>query len=99
MKKLLLALALVCASAHADYVAQLQSGYLRLADAPCTHEKVLVLLQDHFKSQFRQAWMVHNGWELQACWIVSGPGEVTVIDQDGDGGVIEFVAFKKVGGV
>jgi hypothetical protein len=97
MRSLVIAALLAAGPAMADYVLKTESGYIRLQDAPCTHAKVLDLLRPQFHSEFRHGYLVFKGKQLAACWIFKD-GEVTIIDEEGDGGSVPVDAFKKVSG-
>lgn len=90
--------AFVAFPASADYALQAAGVFVRLTDQPCTDKEVLSLIRPEHQSKFRAGEVKTNRKTLALCWIVSGPGEVTVIDSEGDGGTLPMASFKKVSG-
>lgn len=108
MKKVLMAaiaaISLVGAvSAHAENVNALvyEAQDLRVTITPeaCTSPKVLAMIEDEFKANFRAGNVVWHGQRLKMCWTVLPNGFVLIADETGDSGTIPLSEFKPNYGV
>lgn len=94
MKHLLLCAALVAVPAFADdLVARQGEDSVRLAEAPCTSERVLGQLPASMHGDFRAASAVVGGQTFTACWRLAGNAAFLVYE-DGDQGVIPMDELK-----
>ncbi len=99
MKAALILAAMLVGTAHAGYVYRTDGLTLHLMDSPCTNAKVLDLLLDKYKTEFKQGVATVNGRQISLCWIESGKNEVTIIDEEGSGAALNISAMKKVSSV
>lgn len=95
MRTLLICAALAAAApAFAqDLVARQGNDSVRLADTPCTSERVLGRLQPQQKEEYRQASATVDGQNFQACWRPMG-GAAHLMYEDGDQGLIPIQDLK-----
>ena len=96
MRKLAVVLALVASHAYADMAFKAEGIEMRLKEGKCTHPKVLALLKDEWVPRFRQGELIYQGKPLQMCWTVSRPGQVVIVDEDGDAAEVPQGVFKEV---
>lgn len=89
--------ALAAGSALADLVAENGRDSLRLAQAPCSNEKVLALIREEHRDKFKAAVANVAGQRYAACWADPGEGAYVVIYEDGDLGVVPITAFVERG--
>lgn len=95
MKALILCAALAAAPAFADdLIARQGEDSVRLGDAPCTSEQVLVRLQPQTHEDFRAATAVFQGRSFVACWRPVGSMAV-LIYEDGDQGIIPLADLRR----
>lgn len=75
------------AKAALNYRAETPSGTvgLRLSEAPCTYEKVLVHIKPEFHSMLKAAILTYGGRDWQACYIE--------MDMPGPTGKVEAMIF------
>ena len=73
-------------------VYNLDGNSIRLYATTCTYTSVLSLIRDDIKAtrEFMKASVLWKGKLFEACWTVSSPTEVIILDQDGDSGFIPF---------
>ena len=87
----------VGAEAVAALVYQIEGLKITILSAPCTDPTVLNLIQESFRSAFREANVVFKGEFLHACWTYDPAQDVVVIiDQTGDNGGIPLSVFQPV---
>lgn len=96
MRIIAVVLALVATQASAELSFKGDGIEMRLLDRACTHPKILALLKDEWKPRFQQGQLVYHGRPLQMCWAEIRPGQVVIVDEDGDGAEVPKSAFKKV---
>ena len=89
-------LALVATQAYADMAFKAEGIEMRLKSQKCSHPKVLALLKDEWVDRFRQGELIYQGRRLQMCWTVSQPGQVVILDEDGDAAEVPMGVFKEV---
>jgi hypothetical protein len=94
MKHLLLCAALVAVPALADdLVARQGDDSVRLAESPCTSERILAQLPAGMHGDFKAASAVVEGKNFVACWRAAGNAAFLVYE-DGDQGVIPMDELK-----
>jgi hypothetical protein len=95
----ILAAALLCASfsAGADLVAENGRDSLRLAQAPCSNEKVLALIREEHRDKFKAAVANVAGQRYAACWADPGEGYYITIFEDGEVSVLSITIFVERG--
>lgn len=94
MKLILLCAALAAAPAMAgDLVGRHGGDTVRLADRPCTSERVLGLLEPQLQPQYKAASAVVQGQTFAACWRKTG-GVAHLLYEDGDQGIVPLVELK-----
>ena len=89
-------LALVATQAYADMAFKAEGIEMRLKSQKCSHPKVLALLKDEWVPRFRQGELIYQGRPLQMCWTVSQPGQIVILDEDGDAAEVPMGVFKEV---
>ncbi len=96
MKALILCAAVVVAPvAFADdLIARQGEDSVRLTDAPCVSEQVLVRLAPQAHETLRAATAVFQGRNFAACWRPVG-GMAVLIYEDGDQGIIPLEQLKR----
>jgi hypothetical protein len=100
MRSLLIAALLAAGPALADDMVFQGDGFLvRLEPTACLHENVLDKIKPEHHGAFRHGYVIVRGKTLNLCWTVAQPGEITVIDQDGDVGGLPISGFKRAGGI
>jgi len=87
----------VDAKAEDTMVYNLDGNSIRLYATACTYTSVLSLLREDIKAtrELMKASVLWKGKLIEACWTVSSPTEVIILDQDGDSGFIPFNRFVK----
>jgi hypothetical protein len=94
MRFVLLCAALAAAPAMAgDLVARQGGDTVRLADGPCTSERVLAMLEPQLHSQFKAATAVVQGNNFAACWRKTGAA-AHLLYEDGDQGIVPMSDLK-----
>ena len=94
MRFVLLCAALAAAPAMAgDLVGRQGGDTVRLADGPCTSERVLGMLEPQLHSQFKAATAVVQGNNFAACWRKTG-AVAHLLYEDGDQGIVPMSDLK-----
>lgn len=96
MRKFAVVLALVASHAYADMSFRGEGIELRLLSDKCTSPKVLALLKEEWVPRFRQGKATFRGRVLEMCWTVSRPGQIVILDEDGDAAEVPQGVFKEV---
>ena len=68
---------------------------IRLTDKPCA-ESVTVLLRTEAHDKYLGGHVTLRGVKLALCWRLTDGGNVLVIDEKGDGGILPISRFQKV---
>ena len=78
-------------------VYNLNGNSIRLYATACMYTSVLSLIREDIKAtrELMKASVLWQGRLVEACWAVSSPTEVIILDQDGDSGFIPFNRFVK----
>jgi hypothetical protein len=97
VKRLLLTLALLAGSAHAQeaVVMREHGNTLRLYDAPCLHAGTLARIPEDKRPAFHKARAIIDGKIWFACWApLADSSEVLVVYEDGDVAQLSVSRFK-----
>lgn len=99
MRKPLFAAALMLAaqSSFASYV--YSEGPLRIdfSGEACNLPVMVELLKPVAKTPAKKARILFNGQLLKGCWAFAADGNLLVVDEQGDGGYIDFDRVKETG--
>jgi hypothetical protein len=94
MRLVLLCAALAAAPALAsDLVARQGGDTVRLADTPCTSERVLGMLEPRLHPLYKSATAVVQGNNFAACWRKTG-SVAHLLYEDGDQGIVPMADLK-----
>jgi hypothetical protein len=100
MKRLTLAAILVAAGpAFGDVVATIGGDSIRLTGNPCTNETVLQHVPAEARDKFMAASAIVGGHSFTGCWRPYRKGEVHLVYEDGDEGIMPLAAFKSSPGI
>jgi hypothetical protein len=101
MRALLIVAALAAAPALADdMVFKDDNVTVRLTEAPCTRAAFQTVLAQVKPDPAKVAVVTHGGRYLAACWLAHPEsGNVVLIDEEGDAGLIPMADFKREPGV
>lgn len=98
----ILAVLLLLALAHnaeaGELVAKNGSDYVRLHERSCEHEAITPRLGPLSREHYQAASSVVNGKKYAACWADPG-GQIHLIYEDGDQGLIPARDFKEEVGI
>lgn len=91
---LLCAAALAATPAFAqDLVARQGSDTVHLAEAPCTSQQVLKMLDPQLQPKYHAASATVQGHTFEACWRMTANG-VHLLYEDGDQGLVPLSDLK-----
>ncbi len=97
MRILIVALALVAFSAHAEtMVANNGKDTIRLWNEPCKTPDVVKRLREEYREQFQRADGDIDSETFQGCWILHG-SDVYLMWNDGDKSLLPMTDFKPDG--